>query len=67
MTPLAVARKARGLTQREVADAIGVTTSAYADIERGRRRVTRARREAVAAVLGVDVEAVPVGCPACGR
>lgn len=46
------ARKAAGLTQKEVANAIGVTESAYCGYETGKRQPDVAKIKQIADVLG---------------
>lgn len=48
-------RTLRCLTQADVADAVGISRQAVAQIEAGRRRITLAEALAIAAVLKVPV------------
>ena len=50
------ARLARGLTQEQVAKAIGVSRPTYINIENGKRELTVSQAEMLAAVLRVSVE-----------
>lgn len=50
------ARLARGLSQDEVAEVIGLTRPTYALIEAGKRDVTLSQAEALAAMLRVDLD-----------
>ena len=47
-------RKEKGLTQKDVADAAGISQVAYCNIENGKRRPSVAVAKRIAAVLGVD-------------
>lgn len=49
-----VARRARNLTQREVAAAAGIDPAALSRIERGWERPTERVRYRIASVLGLD-------------
>jgi transcriptional regulator with XRE-family HTH domain len=57
------ARTARGMSQSELADAIGLSNSYLSHIEAGRRPVSRAVRSRIAAALDVDVEQIEDGIP----
>jgi transcriptional regulator with XRE-family HTH domain len=64
---LARARKARGLPQQAVADAIHINRSRVAELERDSERVSFGRIVAYASVHGIRLEAVTVsglGLPA---
>ena len=50
------ARKAMGLTQREVAERLGIGPSAVARIETGRENLTIGRLARVAGALGVGLD-----------
>lgn len=47
-------RLARGMTQREVADAAGMSSSYYTEIELGRKQINAHRMENIARALGVQ-------------
>lgn len=49
------ARKAAGMTQQELADAIGVKQSDIARVESGRHTVRIDRLEQIAHVLGIQI------------
>jgi transcriptional regulator with XRE-family HTH domain len=49
-------RRARGMTQQEVADAIGVPRATYANIERGRQRVAVDVLWRISVVFGVPMD-----------
>jgi transcriptional regulator with XRE-family HTH domain len=51
---LATARVARGLTQKELAEAAGLTSSTIAKLETGRIRGLASTRARIAAVLAKD-------------
>jgi transcriptional regulator with XRE-family HTH domain len=53
---IAAARRARGWTQGELAEAVGVSRSAVAQWETGRAGQITANLSRIAAVLGVGVE-----------
>jgi transcriptional regulator with XRE-family HTH domain len=53
MTELRRARLARGLTQTELGDAVGVDQSVLSRLERGERRGHRVTRRALAGALGM--------------
>ncbi len=48
------ARKAAGMTQRQVAEAIGITESTYCGYETGKRQPDPMKISAIASVLGVS-------------
>ncbi len=56
MNSMQALRIARGLTQAQVADRIGVGQSAVAEWERGAKRPTLDHAKALAKVYGVAVE-----------
>lgn len=49
------ARKAKGMTQQELADAIGVTQSDIARVESGQHTVRIDRLEQIAHALGIQI------------
>lgn len=49
-------RKARGITQQELAELLGITTQAYGKYERGFAQPNATQAVAIANVLGVTVE-----------
>ena len=51
---VALARVRRGLSQAELADELGMTAEAVADLERGVARPTAAQLMEIGAALGVD-------------
>jgi transcriptional regulator with XRE-family HTH domain len=71
LPPLAVnlrnLRKARGLTQDDLADAAGVWQATVSCIERGYRSGPPVVLDAIAGVLGVDLEVLrdPSSCGNC--
>ena len=48
-------RQQKGLSQENMADGLGLSTSAYGDIERGRTEPPLSRLEAIAALLEVPL------------
>lgn len=56
MKTLGSIRKEKGLTQQQLADAVGVTKRAIASYESGSRRPSPAVAERIARVLGMDLE-----------
>lgn len=52
------ARKLRGMTQRELGDAVGLSNKLICDIEKGIRDVTAREAFRIAAALGVDLTAL---------
>ncbi len=48
-------RQQKGLSQENMADELGLSTSAYGDIERGRTEPSLSRLEAIAALLEVPL------------
>jgi DNA-binding XRE family transcriptional regulator len=53
-SPVTAARKHRGCTQADLARVLGVSQGHLSDIERGRRQLTAAQRDQVAAHTGVE-------------
>jgi len=51
---MASLREARGMTQKQVADLVGVTDNHVSDIENGVRKISPERYEQFAKVFGVD-------------
>lgn len=51
-------REAAGLTQRQLADLVGVTDQTISNIERGATRPTLDTARAIAGVLGISIEAL---------
>jgi len=66
-TTLAEARRARGMTARQLGEAVGLGESMILEVEAGRRKLLPARQEAVAAALGVTVAEVRQLLGACGE
>lgn len=63
------ARELAGLTQQQVADAVGLVRSSIANFEAGRQDVPVTRLLALCAAVGLDVSvllATPSPCPSCG-
>mgnify|MGYP001119314784 CR=1 FL=1 len=56
MKTLGSIRKEKGLTQQQLAEAVGVTKRAIASYESGSRRPSPAVAERIARVLGMDLE-----------
>ena len=54
-------RKAKGLTQREVADAAGIAVSYYTELELEKKPINSNRLEAIARVFGVSEQELFVG------
>lgn len=52
--PLRLARVTRGISQRQLARAVGVDPTALSHIEAGRRRPEAATRRQIAEALGVE-------------
>ena len=50
------ARKERGLTQEQVAKALGVSRPTYVSIESGNRELTLSQAEALASILKISIE-----------
>lgn len=50
-----VARKKRGLTQKQVADKAGIDSNTYSRIERGVQKPELDNALSIAKVLGVDI------------
>jgi len=50
-----IIRSLKSWTQEEVADKLGITTHAYAKIERGETDVNFSRLEQIAEVMGIDL------------
>ena len=62
---IAKARQARGYSQEQIAQAIGVSRPTYMDIESGKKELKVSQAEALAAILRVgidDILGIPVGC-----
>jgi len=57
-TPLAFWRKHRGLTQKALADAVGISQSYVADLESGRRQGNPSLLLRLAKVLGTSMESL---------
>ena len=55
---LRIARKKRGYTQTDVAEALGVSTATYSNIERGLRHVKKDEFVALGAALQVPCESL---------
>ncbi|TAE14721.1 MAG: XRE family transcriptional regulator [Bacteroidetes bacterium] len=51
-------REIQGLTQQNMADALGITNTAYAKKERGETNIKPERLQEIAKVLGVKVETI---------
>lgn len=49
-------RKAAGMTQRQVGDAVGLSMQAINDIEKGRRETTQSKLVAMADCFGVTID-----------
>jgi transcriptional regulator with XRE-family HTH domain len=47
-------RHLKGLTQKQVAKALGMTQAAYSMIEKGKIKVTKERLQQIAEVLNID-------------
>lgn len=70
ITPLAVYRHARGLTQAELADAVGLSRPGLSNLERGLYSPRLSTASSIAAALEVTVDAVfpePGGAETDGR
>ena len=52
---LKIARKKKGLTQREAADLLGITASAWSSAERGASKMHRSNLELVAQKIDVSL------------
>ena len=62
---IAKARQARGYSQEQIAQAIGVSRPTYMDIESGKKELKVSQAEALAAILRVgidDILGIPDGC-----
>lgn len=55
-TPLAIARRAKGLTQEELADLVGVTQPTIARLEAGKKPPSLRLALRISSVLGFSVE-----------
>ena len=51
-------REYLGLTQKEVAEKIGITQAALSQMESGEKKLRRATLEKLAAALGLDIEQI---------
>ncbi len=60
-TRILLVRVARGLTQAELGDAIGLEKSAISKYEKGRRGISLCSIVAIADALGVDVQSLLFG------
>lgn len=58
VTPLAYWRKQRGLTQKDVADELGVTRAQYSNIEIGKTETSLRGVKIIAGLFGVSIEEV---------
>lgn len=47
-------RREKNMTQKEVAEAVGITQVSYSNIENGKRRPSVSTAKRIAAVLGFD-------------
>lgn len=49
-------RQNKGLSQENMADALGISTTAYGDLERGKTEITLMRLDAIATIFQVPLE-----------
>jgi len=49
-------RQNKGLSQENMADALGISTTAYGDLERGKTEITLMRLDAIATIFQVSLE-----------
>lgn len=56
-------RKEKGLTQRQVAEAAGMSVSYYTEIELGKKQINARRLELIAKALGVQPHQLIEGSP----
>lgn len=58
VTPLAVHRFARGVTQKDLAAAAGITPAGLADLEKGRSRPRLTTAIALSKAMGVEISEI---------